>query len=302
MNSAIERLRITQHLALRASQGEVIDSAAAVRAWPRVAQAAHHANSMLGIDVGANDRVVERIALDATSLARSHSRQPWPGAGPRDQALLQVAAGFQAVVESARSTPTDADAIHEAQALIASSLWVTARLVSRAARDHSYDIRFDSSLSTAQRVSIRSVAMDTHRRLNAVEQLALRGTNHRPGPDGGVVADLRQAVATWDVEAHRALLHHRSTLVLHVLARQETLTVKAFHQFVDNATATGLIDPFTRQRLTPALSQLPESWTAVGDISSDYSFATTPRAEVVPSRCRGFAGAFRGRCASRYAR
>ena len=276
MTGFIERLHIAHRLALRASQTEVIDAAAALRAWPRVAQAAHQANSILTGSASSDDRVAERIALDATSLARSHSRQPWPGAGPRDQTLLQVAAGFHAAAEAAKSAPIDAGAVHEAQALITSSLWVTAQLVSRAARDHSYDIRFDSTLSAEQRVSIGSLALDTHRRLNAVEQLASSAMVHQPRPEGGVAAGLRQAVATWDVQAHRALLQHRSTMVLHILARQEAMSVMAFHQFVDNAATTGIIDPFTRQRLTPALSALPASWTAVGDIASEFSFATTP--------------------------
>ena len=275
MTGFIERLHIAHRLALRASQGEDIDAAAAVRAWPRVAQAARQANLVLS-DAHTDDRVVERIALDATSLARSHSRQPWPGVGPRDQALLQVAAGLHSAAEATNLAPTDADTVHEAQTLIASSLWVTAQLVSRAARDHSYDIRFDGTLNSAQRVSIGSLARDTHRRLNAVEQLALSGMNHQPRLEGGVAADLRQAVATWDVQAHRALLQHRSTMVLHILARQEALSVMAFHQFVDNAARTGIIDPFTRQRLTPALSALPASWTAVGDLASEFSFAATP--------------------------
>ena len=275
MTGFIERLHITHSLALRASQCEDIDAAAAVRTWPRVAQAAHQANSLLA-DNCSGDRVVERIALDATSLARSHSRQPWPGVGPRDQALLQVAAGLHAAVESAKSAPADPDGVHEAQRFIASSLWVTAQFISRAARDHNYDIRFDSTLSAQQRVTIGSLALDTHRRLNAVEQLALSGMNHQPRSEGGVAADLRQAVATWDVQAHRALLQHRSTMVLHILARQEALSVMAFHQFIDNATRTGIIDPFTRQRLTPALNALPASWTAVGDLAAEFSFATTP--------------------------
>ena len=65
-------------------------------------------------------------------------------------------------------------------------------------------------------------------------------------------------------------------MVLHILARQEALTVKAFDQFIDNATQAGMIDPFTKQRLAPALSSLPASWTAVGDIAAGFSFATTP--------------------------
>ena len=276
MAGFIERLHIAHRLALRASQGEVIDAAAAVRTWPRVAQAALQANSIL-TDNGSGDRVVERIALDATSQARSHSRQPWPGDGPRDQALLQVAAGLHSAAEATNLAPTDADTVHEAQTLIASSLWVTAQLVSRAARDHSYDIKFDGTLNSAQRVSIGSLAIATHHRLNAVEQLAMNGMNHQPSRSvGGVAGDLRQAVATWDVQAHRALLQHRSTMVLHILARQEALSIIAFHQFVDNAATTGVIDPFTRQRLSPALNALPASWTAVGDLASEFSFATIP--------------------------
>jgi len=159
---------------------------------------------------------------------------------------------------------------------IGSGRLVHFEVISRCARDHSYDVRFDGQLDASQRASIAGLATDIHHRLNAAEQLALSGLNHQPGRSDGVVAGLRQAVATWDVQAHRALLQHRSTMVLHILARQEALTVNAFHQFVDNAARTGIIDPFTRQRLAPALSALPESWTAVGEIAAEFSFATTP--------------------------
>ena len=84
MAGFIECLQIAHRLALRASPGEDIDAAAVVRAWPRVAQAAHQANSILAHNASSDDRVVERIALDATSIARSNSRQLWPGVGPRD--------------------------------------------------------------------------------------------------------------------------------------------------------------------------------------------------------------------------
>lgn len=214
MTDFIERLQNAQRLALRASQAEVIDPAAAVRTWPRVAQAAHQVNSILADNPEVNDRVVERIALAATSLARSHARHAWPGAGPLDQALLQVVAGLHSAAESAKSAPTDADTVHEARTLIASSLWVTAQLVSRCARDQSYDIRFDNALSVEQRAGIKDLAIDTHHRLNAVEQLASSGMNHQRRAGGGVAADLRQAVATWDVQAHRApaCSPHPSTL------------------------------------------------------------------------------------------
>ena len=44
-------------------------------------------------------------------------------------------------------------------------------------------------------------------------------------------ASSRRVVATWDIQACRALRQHRFTMVLHLVARQEVLSIKAFHQF-----------------------------------------------------------------------
>lgn len=276
MSSIIERLRIAHRLALRAQHTSEFDTAALVRTWPRVAAAAAETfQSIPGTGAG-GDLVVERIALDARSLGETIDRQPWPGTGRQDLALLQVAAALEGAASAGGESPVPQVDVAEARRLITSSLWTTAQLLGRTACDHAFDVRFDRKNFDADRGQVALLAKDTHRRFNAVEQLAagsLRGRISTPASD--VAGDLRRAVATWDVEAHRALLSNRSTTVLHVLAHQEAASVKAFEVFVDHARDGRVIDPVTAERLRPVLGDASASWAQLRDTAAEFSFANT---------------------------
>lgn len=279
MSSAIERLRVTHHLALRAQHVSDLDAASLVRAWPHLAMSAHDAYAGLPPALGGDDRVAERIALDSSSLKEAAGHAVWPGGAAPDQALMQVAAGFRAAANILAIDHLPASDATEARRLIVSSLWTTSRLVSQATRDHGYNLYLDDGPPADQRALVTQLTTDAHRRFNAIEQLAANSLRGEP-PHGqrDPASQIRQAVATWDIEAHRALLNDRSTAVLHVLAHQEAASVKSFETFIGRAAAGGVVDPVTQQRLQPVLADSSKSWVALRDTAAEFSFSST----VVP--------------------
>ena len=300
MSTTIEQLRVAFHLALRAQHTSEFDAAALVRAWPRLAGAAWSVQQSLASSTSDSDLLVERIALDAQSLGAAVERQPWPGPGRPDPALSQVTAALEHSATMIQTAPIGPDELPEANRLIASSLWTTSQLVGRAARDHSFDLRMDHRRSQPAQLELASVARDTHRRFNAVEQLAAGALaepgRRRPAPtDAGT--QLRRAVAVWDVEAHRALIGDRSTTVLHVLAHLEAESVKAFEGFVAQATESGIIDKVTAGRLSPILRDSSTSWEQLRDASAELSFGSVPVPMTLINAGQGSPGAVR-RCRS----
>ncbi len=275
MSSTIERLRTAHHLALRAQHSADMNAASLIRTWPLVAAAAHAAFWTLPEVSRPGNLLVERISLDARSLGESLKRQIWPGPGKLDSALLQVVSAFENASNRSAMALSPAEST-EATRIIASSLWTTSQLIGRATRDFAFDIRIDRDKLDDTRSQVSVLATDTRRRFNAVEQLAAGALNGRPNTAlGSVAGQLTQAVATWDIEAHRALLINRSTAVLHVLAHQEAASVKALELFVDQADASGILDLTTAGRLRPILTDSAESWNQVCDIAAELSFGQT---------------------------
>src|SRR4051794_1615229 len=101
MSSAIDRVRVAHHLALKAQHSSKFDAAELVRTWPGVAQAALTAQEMLALAGSDSDRLPHRVALTAESLARFANSQAWPGPGPSDMALRQVTSAFRSAADPA---------------------------------------------------------------------------------------------------------------------------------------------------------------------------------------------------------
>ena len=275
MSSTIEHLRIAHRLALRAQHSSTFDAAALVRTWPQVTASALAAHRTLTPTGASEDRIVERIALDARSLHEGFQRQPWPSEGGRDLALLQVAAAFDRATSDYGQPALSKGDVDEAHHLITSSLWTTSQLIGRTVRDHVYDIIQDRNTYDPTRVQLARTATDIHRRFNAVEQLAAGALHGRASTVGDVASQLRHSVAIWDIQAHRALANNRSTTVLHVLAHLEATSAKNFQVFLDQARDRHLIDPFTVERLQPVLHDSASSWAELRDIAGEFSFAST---------------------------
>ena len=276
MSSLVEQLSEAHLAARRAKYGHPRDARALVRTWPTTAIAAHRLMVAMPASDGLQNSVVERIALDARSISVSADPLVWPGAGRVDPVLIDLATRFDKAAGSRKlTTMTPGDAT-QARLIVLQTLWLTARMVGESARDVNYDLRFSPQTSWEAHHAWGEVSSATAKRFNAVEQLAAGGLDLRIGAPNTPAGALRQAVATWDVEAHRALLGDRSTGVLHVVAHQQAQSVHAFKLFVDGAAKLGVIDFVTHQRLVPVLTDSAEAWTALQGVAAEFWQARTP--------------------------
>lgn len=277
MSKAASRHLGTASLQMMRIHRQIPDAPAdVVRAWPRVTLAAHHLSQALNATATPEGRAIEQIAIDAYSMARANARSDWPGNGPRDQEMLKVAMALEAGAKTVDPQPSRDDAAgHLANALAV--LWIGSNYTSGVAKDLANDVEFDRQLTVEQRAFVSARARETARRIDASEQIADTFIGVRDVREPGTSSDrLRQAVATWDIEAHRAMVFDQSTMVLHAVARMEAMTNSAFEQFVDTAAKAGHLDPLTAQRMEPALESLPRSWDAIGDATADLAWSREP--------------------------
>lgn len=276
MSTAIDRLRAAE----RGGRRLQIDAngpraAALIRSWPRLTQAAHGAwQAIPNADPGAG-LVVERIARAATKLDHPADRRPWPGPVETDGGLDQVTASLVAAARTARAENTAPRDAAECQRLILSTLWTTARAIGDATREHNFDVRYDKTL-TAERDAICRSTVDVCRRLGVAEQLAAGRLFRHPAPAGGESAaiSLGQAIARWDIEAHRALVDLPTTASLHVVSYFQADFSDRMKPFLAAAATEGIIDPSTHDRLSPVLQAGHRAWRDVLDVASEFSFAT----------------------------
>ena len=287
MSTAIDHFGAAERLA-RQLQTQVApsDAAALVHTWDTVAQAAHKAWSALPhpapTDTRAEnttpaDAVMERIALSATSLQHAAGRGLWPGNPPPHRSLAQISDRLQTGARiAAENPPATSGQAGEARRLILSTLWTTSRVVGTAARDHSFDIRYDRTVPTSDWQRISHLAHDTALRFAVAEQPAANTLFARPTTD---VSDppartLGSGIARWDIQSHRALAGHRTTATLHVISFHQAEFALRIHDLVGLAADDGIIDRSTYDRLSPVLKQAHMAWRDVLDVASEFSFAT----------------------------
>ena len=127
-------------------------------------------------------------------------------------------------------------------------------------------------------------------RMAAFEQLAgayVSGTfpaalqgEHKPRPEPD---RLRQALATWDVQAHRALAGTSTAATMTLVAQTQAHTAFASQTLLRAAAETGAIEPRQyRSRLAPALESVQAAWVALartwcpaGTVSTDDGWTVT---------------------------
>lgn len=277
MSTAERHIGTASLIMMRAGREVPIEPTDVLRAWPRVTLAAHHLSLALGATETREGRAIEQIAIDAYSMARSGLRNDWPGDGPRDQELLKVAMAIEAAAKTAGPRGSETESPGELLGRTIAVLWVASEYAGSAARDIAADLDYALGLSPSADAQVASRARDVARRIDASERIAGEFVGVRPiHPADSATERLHSAVATWDVEAHRAMVFEQSTMVLHGIARMEAMTNAAFAEFVSNATAAGFLDTLAAERMAPALESLPRSWDTVADSTADVAFGSRP--------------------------
>jgi len=242
--------------------------------------------------------VIDQLQASARSLHR-RDRKIEDDGGYDDQ-LLAIADSYARAGELVAKYPSQdgqqtreqREDVQAARTRIMHTLYVTAHAVTVALtndlRDY-HDQHRDSTV-TAQGYPVDMLA-DAHRRMSAAEQLAgsyvhdaypeaLAG-QHRDRVDPARLAD---AVARWDVQAHRALAGTPQAHTLALVTAQETWLVSATSILWRAAAETGHANVSQyRTRLSPALERLWEEW---GQAARTWTELTPKNSPPPPAQLR----------------
>ena len=277
MATSTEHLRTAERISLRARHAPGADPGELVRGWSRLTQAALTTHDALQLEDPS--RIVERIAAATSALESAGRKREWPGPGSADPLLAQAAAAIRTA--GSASGPANLEQRADAAQALHSTLWVVANLVGDRADEHRIDLRIDRVPDTEE---IQAAASDVHRRMKAMEQLAMEAALRiMPSSSYPMTASLATALANWDLTAHRALLTERSTAVLHTVAHQEVTIAETFRGAIERAVTTGVIDEVTADRLMPTLTSASRAWAEVNEIVADLSFGSSAPADTIIS-------------------
>lgn len=244
----------------------------AVRAWPYLTAAAAAAVTRFeSPDAG---RTLERIAITGRATHVPAENALWPGLGPIDPMAHRLVTHLQQI--SQRDTDSlSAEDRAEAARLIISSVWVIAEHTRRAI-DRYADELLDVGDKGAQ---LRAQVLTAGRHVHAGSHVAVTSLR-APRPQDDTAVGVSQALATWDIEAHRALLGSRATLTLHAVAELEVQTVHRLR--IAMQYAGGEVQQIDATDLRPVLDALDETrtrWEAVAGITAEFgtNFEPLPR-------------------------
>ena len=234
------------------------------------------------------DLAIRQLQTMSEAMHRAGLGRAWPGDGPADDRLLRLAESFtraadlinrQGAPRSPLSEP-QRDDVQAARTRIVHTMYVgshgIAVVVGRHVRDLEMKMAKRGGLTTGD--SLRR-ARAAYERLAAFEQSAgavvadayprdLTG-EHREPPAAGRLA---QALASWDVLAHRGLMARVDTADLMLTARTQALILTAGNTLMGAAADLGHLD---RQqyatRLRPALEVSQEQWETIAGLWKDLT-------------------------------
>ncbi|HCB02857.1 MAG TPA: hypothetical protein DEQ43_01080 [Nocardioides bacterium] len=262
------------------------DAGTLLRSWPTMVAAAEDLwASLPGRRPGADerDRPITRLSAQASTIESSLSgRKAWPGQGPTNprvdqmtQTLLTAAALVRRYgAEIPHEQPDAHRDLEAARTRLMHGLYLTAHAVNVAlhdkGRDRVNDARGQGRLvQLAQHHSPYAIApmgvwVD---RVSACESTArsyltdrfaqaLAGEAIRTVDDPGRLA---QAMATWDIQSHRALARDLEPSNILLITRTQGLVAGASMVLVDAATTAGILEP--SDRLVPAIAEAGRSWS-----------------------------------------
>lgn len=264
--------------------GPELQGPAMLRTWGEVVQAAGDLWDALPVPVAASRGaegeayVMARLQEMTLALHRSTRGRSWPGEGPADPRLSQIADNLTRaaqLITAAEPTPprepaTWAD-LDAAKTRLMHTLYIASHGVALAVGWHARDLEahfhHKGWISPSQSLTAVRAAQN---RLAAFEQLtgsyvaatyphALHG-EHRVAPESGRLA---HALAGWDIQAHRSLTAHPTAANLMLLAQtQAMLTGAAGALLFAGAHAGHLPAALYPARMSPTLEAAHAAWTS----------------------------------------
>ena len=277
------------------------DAPAMLRTWGEVVQAAAELWSALPAlpgDQAARGQRMNQLEAVSQGMHRTQLRQGWPGEGPSDERLLRVAENFSAARDlvarhtSPRSVPRSAESMRDVEAArtrTMHALYVGVHAVGVAVREHIRALKETPGIEKAWAGASRGIprGQEALKRLAAFEQLAgsylgaglataLSGERH----DGYAgLARFSDAIARWDLQAHRTLAAAATPANLAAIARSQAMVHRTCLVLIRAAAHTGLADPTTfEDRSAPALEA---AMRTASHLASQWSALTSPQTRRV---------------------
>lgn len=277
------------------------DAAAMLRTWGEVVQAAAELWSALPAlpgDQAARGQRMNQLEAVSRGMHRTQLRQGWPGEGPSDERLMRVAETFSAARDlvarhtSPGSVPRSAESMRDVEAArtrTMHALYVGAHAVGVAVREHIRALKETPGIEKAWAGASRGIprGQEALERLTAFEQLAgsylgvglataLSG-ERQEGYAG--LARFSDAIARWDLQAHRTLAAAAAPANLAAIARSQAMVHRACLVLMRAAAHTGVADPTTfEDRSAPALEA---AMRTASHVASQWSALTSPQTRRV---------------------
>ena len=277
------------------------DAPAMLRTWGEVVQSAAElweALPALPGDQAARGQRMDQLQAISHGMHRTHLRQGWPGEGPSDERLLRVAESFSAARglvarhTSPGSPPRSAESVRDVEAArtrTMHALYVGAHAVGVAVREHVRALQETPGIDKAWAGASRGIprGQESLQRLTAFEQLAssylgvglpasLSG-ERQEGYAG--LARFSDAMARWDLQAHRTLAVAATPANLAAIARSQAMVNRACLVLLRAAAHTGAADPTTFEHRTgPALEA---SMRTASHVASQWGSLTTAQTRRV---------------------
>ncbi len=258
------------------------DALPMLRTWGETVQAAAELWSVLPVVMmtsRADDAIMQRLETMSQAQHRSQVRLGWPGDGPGDERLLGIAETLQRATELANGPGRDVHAtsdagradINAARMRVMHTLYVGAHAVGVAVRLHSAEAWARTNRHSPWR-DVRGGPRgdDAATRLAAFEQIAGDYIGNRfsaaaagqdqPPPKWGLDR-LNQALASWDIQAHRTLAAAPTAPNLNLMTSTQAAVATASIGILAAAAGTGRLDgDVFERRLAPALEANQRAW------------------------------------------
>ena len=285
------------------------DAAHLLAGWPAVVTAAADLWSSMpqhpvSVRAAARNHTIVRLAGVAHAVEARLGTARWPGATEPDTRLVEMATTLSRAADLVRRyraeisllRPEPRRDLEAAQARIMHGLYLTAHGVGVSL--HQYGrARFEGSRRTNRPLplSVRDSAFaippatEWIRRMAMCEKLAgryldghltdrLAGEAIRPLEDD---TRLAQALASWDIQAHRTLASDTWRANMLLITRTQALTAGATLVLLDAGRVAGRREP--DERLTSAIAEAGRAWS---HLAGRWADLTSPTARLDPDLIR----------------
>ncbi len=263
---------------------------AMVRSWNQLVRSAAELWAVLpsAPDSPSELDPMERLRPVGDAIGRSVTAGHWPGQGPTDERLIQIADNLSRarhMVEphsqpAQQASPETRRDIQDLHGHVMHTLYVAAHGTAVALGAYVADLQPLAERPTALEIT---AAQGMIARFDGFEQLAgaylfgLPAASANPDQvrEAAPATRLETALAAWQVQAHRTLANNPDPADLVRVARVQALITSTTSVLTEAAARKGHIDNDIVQRLTPALEANQMAWSRAakrwGELTSGAS-------------------------------